>query len=234
MSESHAEAESRPLYLSMIHSRHARMADSWNHRLDEFPASTRRCPSATSWPDTRSSPPRSPRMASTPAAEECIRWRTPGRPGQVPRRGPPDLDSALRGNEAHSLVPPTMSIREIRRRFPATTPVFERSGWATAAARTAPTTPRMVRDRPPAGARRFPSRPPRRRRTDAAAAPAAGGGGGRAFSRRTSSSAARPDTDARRDGGHGQPDADRGRRGRPYPTGRSTATRRSSVSSPFF
>jgi uncharacterized protein involved in response to NO len=39
-----------------------------------------------------------------------------------------DLESAHRAAEAHAIVPPTMSIREIRRRFPATTPVFERYG----------------------------------------------------------------------------------------------------------
>jgi iron-sulfur cluster repair protein YtfE (RIC family) len=39
-----------------------------------------------------------------------------------------DLESAHRAVEAHSIVPPTMSIREIRRRFPATIPVFERYG----------------------------------------------------------------------------------------------------------
>ncbi|MEO8349810.1 MAG: DUF542 domain-containing protein [Acidobacteriota bacterium] len=39
-----------------------------------------------------------------------------------------DLESAHRAVEAHSIVPPTMSIREIRRRFPATAFVFERYG----------------------------------------------------------------------------------------------------------
>lgn len=39
-----------------------------------------------------------------------------------------DLESAHGAAEVHSLVPPTMSIREIRRRFPGTTPVFERFG----------------------------------------------------------------------------------------------------------
>jgi len=39
-----------------------------------------------------------------------------------------DLDSAHRAAEAHSIVPPTLSIREIRRRFPATGPVFEHYG----------------------------------------------------------------------------------------------------------
>jgi hypothetical protein len=39
-----------------------------------------------------------------------------------------DLESAHRAAEAHSIVPPTMPIREIRRRFPATAPVFERYG----------------------------------------------------------------------------------------------------------
>ncbi|HYB52331.1 MAG TPA: DUF542 domain-containing protein [Thermoanaerobaculia bacterium] len=39
-----------------------------------------------------------------------------------------DLESAHRVAEAYSLVPPSMSIREVRRRFPATIPVFERYG----------------------------------------------------------------------------------------------------------
>lgn len=39
-----------------------------------------------------------------------------------------DLESAHRAAEANAIVPPTMSIREIRRRFPATGPVFERYG----------------------------------------------------------------------------------------------------------
>ena len=39
-----------------------------------------------------------------------------------------DLDSAHRAAEAYSIVPPTLSIREIRRRFPATGSVFERYG----------------------------------------------------------------------------------------------------------
>jgi hypothetical protein len=39
-----------------------------------------------------------------------------------------DLESAHRAAEAHSIVPPIMSVREIRRRFPATAPVFERYG----------------------------------------------------------------------------------------------------------
>nr|MDQ5871435.1 DUF542 domain-containing protein [Acidobacteriota bacterium] len=36
-----------------------------------------------------------------------------------------DLESAHHAAQAHAIVPPTMSIREIRRRFPATAPVFE-------------------------------------------------------------------------------------------------------------
>ncbi len=39
-----------------------------------------------------------------------------------------DLESAARAAESHSIVPPTMSIRELRRRFPATIPVLERYG----------------------------------------------------------------------------------------------------------
>src|SRR6266540_3305772 len=39
-----------------------------------------------------------------------------------------DLDSAHQAAEAYSIVPPTMPIREIRRRFPATRPVFEHYG----------------------------------------------------------------------------------------------------------
>ncbi len=39
-----------------------------------------------------------------------------------------DLESAYAATESHSLVPPTMSIREVSRRFPATRPVLERYG----------------------------------------------------------------------------------------------------------
>ncbi len=39
-----------------------------------------------------------------------------------------DLESAWAAVESHSLVPPTMSIRELSRRFPATRPVLERYG----------------------------------------------------------------------------------------------------------
>ncbi len=39
-----------------------------------------------------------------------------------------DLESAHAAAEAHNLVPPTMSIRELKRRFPATRPVLERYG----------------------------------------------------------------------------------------------------------
>jgi hypothetical protein len=39
-----------------------------------------------------------------------------------------DLESAYAATESHSLVPPTMSIREVTRRFPATRPVLERYG----------------------------------------------------------------------------------------------------------
>jgi len=39
-----------------------------------------------------------------------------------------DLESAYAATETHSLVPPTMSIRELSRRFPATRPVLERYG----------------------------------------------------------------------------------------------------------
>ncbi len=39
-----------------------------------------------------------------------------------------DLESAHRIAEAQNLVPPTMSVREVRRRFPATIPVFTRYG----------------------------------------------------------------------------------------------------------
>ena len=39
-----------------------------------------------------------------------------------------DLESAHRAAEAHSIVPPTISIREMTRRFPATRPVLERYG----------------------------------------------------------------------------------------------------------
>ncbi|HLN57222.1 MAG TPA: hypothetical protein VK416_01605, partial [Thermoanaerobaculia bacterium] len=39
-----------------------------------------------------------------------------------------DLESAHRVAEAQSLVPPTMSVREVRGRFPATIPVLARYG----------------------------------------------------------------------------------------------------------
>jgi uncharacterized protein involved in response to NO len=39
-----------------------------------------------------------------------------------------DLESAHQAAESHAIVPPTMSIREIRRRFPSTIPVFEKHG----------------------------------------------------------------------------------------------------------
>ncbi len=39
-----------------------------------------------------------------------------------------DLESAHRAAESHSVVPPTMSVREVRKRYPATIPVFERWG----------------------------------------------------------------------------------------------------------
>ena len=39
-----------------------------------------------------------------------------------------DLDSAHRAAESHSIVPPTMSVRDVRRRYPSTIPVFEKFG----------------------------------------------------------------------------------------------------------
>ena len=39
-----------------------------------------------------------------------------------------DLEDAHRAVEAHAIVPPTMSVREVRKRFPATVPVFEKYG----------------------------------------------------------------------------------------------------------
>jgi len=39
-----------------------------------------------------------------------------------------DLESAHRAVEAHSIVPPTMSVRDVRRRYPSTIPVFEKFG----------------------------------------------------------------------------------------------------------
>src|SRR5262245_23807371 len=39
-----------------------------------------------------------------------------------------DLESAHRAAESHSIVPPTMSIRDLTRRFPSTRPVLERYG----------------------------------------------------------------------------------------------------------
>lgn len=41
-----------------------------------------------------------------------------------------DLESAHAATEAHSIVPPTTSVREVLRRFPATRPVLERYGLA--------------------------------------------------------------------------------------------------------
>ena len=39
-----------------------------------------------------------------------------------------DLEDAHRAAEGYGIVPPTMSVREVRRRFPATVPVFEKYG----------------------------------------------------------------------------------------------------------
>src|SRR5580765_6542774 len=39
-----------------------------------------------------------------------------------------DLESAHRVAESYSLVPPTMTVAEVRRRFPSTAPVLERYG----------------------------------------------------------------------------------------------------------
>ncbi|HEY6051671.1 MAG TPA: DUF542 domain-containing protein, partial [Thermoanaerobaculia bacterium] len=39
-----------------------------------------------------------------------------------------DLESAHRAVESHSIVPPTMSVRDVRRRYPSTIPVFEKFG----------------------------------------------------------------------------------------------------------
>ena len=52
-----------------------------------------------------------------------------------------DLESAHRTAEAYSLVPPTMSIREIRSRFPATIPVFERHGLSDCGGEDGPDEP---------------------------------------------------------------------------------------------
>lgn len=52
-----------------------------------------------------------------------------------------DLESAYGAAEAHNLVPPTMSIRELRRRFPATGPVLERYGLADCGGEDGPDEP---------------------------------------------------------------------------------------------
>jgi uncharacterized protein involved in response to NO len=39
-----------------------------------------------------------------------------------------DLEAAHRAVETHSIVPPTMSVRDVRRRYPSTIPVFEKFG----------------------------------------------------------------------------------------------------------
>jgi len=52
-----------------------------------------------------------------------------------------DLESAHRAAEAYSLVPPTMSVREVRRRFPATIPVLERYGLADCGGEEGPDEP---------------------------------------------------------------------------------------------
>jgi NnrS protein len=79
---------------------------------------------------------RMPHLASALAARGLDSWRGGEHPlaQACDARGMPlddvvaDLESAHRAAEAHSIVPPTMSVREIRRRFPATAPVFERYG----------------------------------------------------------------------------------------------------------
>ena len=52
-----------------------------------------------------------------------------------------DLDSAYAATESHNLVPPTMSIRELSRRFPATRPVLERYGLADCGGEEGPDEP---------------------------------------------------------------------------------------------
>jgi hypothetical protein len=52
-----------------------------------------------------------------------------------------DLDSADAATESHNLVPPTMSIRELSRRFPATRPVLERYGLADCGGEEGPDEP---------------------------------------------------------------------------------------------
>ena len=48
--------------------------------------------------------------------------------GLAPEQVIGDLDSAHFASEAHAIVPPTMSVREVRRRYPATITVLERYG----------------------------------------------------------------------------------------------------------
>src|SRR5262245_51784146 len=59
-----------------------------------------------------------------PLAQACI---AKGQPLDDVLR---DLESARAATEAHSIVPPTMSIRDVVRRFPATRPVLARYGLA--------------------------------------------------------------------------------------------------------
>ncbi len=52
-----------------------------------------------------------------------------------------DLESAHAAAESHNLVPPTMSIREVSRRFPSTRPVLERYGLADCGGEEGPEEP---------------------------------------------------------------------------------------------
>src|SRR6266545_1026043 len=52
-----------------------------------------------------------------------------------------DLEAAHRVAEAYSLVPPTMTIRDVRRRFPATIPVLEHYGLADCGGEEGPEEP---------------------------------------------------------------------------------------------
>ena len=125
-----------------------------------------------------------------------------------------DLESAHAATESHSLVPPTMTIREVSRRFPATRPVLERYGLADCGGEEGPDEPlawfatvhRLPLDDFLKDIRKPPSRLRRgARRLRAGPEPLLA-----ALHRRLSL----PDADPRRDDRHDQPAAHRRRRRR--------------------
>ena len=156
------------------------------------------------------------RTASTPAAAAGTRSRPPAPPeASLSARVLDDLESARRNVACEDAVPPTMSIRELRRRFPATIPVLARYGLGDCGGPEGPDEPlawfatvhrlpleEFLRDvrRAAASEPPRPGRPPRRRRPRSLRP---------AFHPRL----ARPDADARRDHRNGEPASDRrGRR----------------------